>query len=187
MSWRNAALSIVARQGAAGSVLRTALQAVVALVGLSLLRRWLANDKRGQFNRGQPSRALREGSRSREDQGTPSFKGGGGGPASAEEMGDAWHFGGKRKWQWLHDGAVPNGWIEFCSNGVLRTSLSKENGSWERQGDSEMIASFGRCHHTLMLMQSERQPHFVVTNRAMKDGRPTKNPKQPKTRGRLEA
>ena len=38
----------------------------------------------------------------------------------------AWDFGGVRRWQWMHDGYEVNGWIEFLSGGILRTSFEKK-------------------------------------------------------------
>jgi len=109
-------------------------------------------------------------------------------PAEEHEMGEAWHFGGLRHWLWLHDGSRVNGWLEFGSNGILRTSLTRdERGSWKRGDDGEMVATFGKCHHVLELLPAEGNspPSFVVSRRAMRDGSPLTK-KNVRTLGRLD-
>mmetsp|Transcript_2312 Transcript_2312/g.5840 ORF Transcript_2312/g.5840 Transcript_2312/m.5840 type:complete len:191 (+) Transcript_2312:42-614(+) len=190
MSSRTQALAVGGRLGALGTLVRQTFSVVAAFVALSLLRRWLSKDARRQFDRtgrrerdnagARHPRDSPEANRRPNEAATPAE-----GMASAEEIGPDWHFDGKRRWAWFHDGSVPNGWIEFCSGGVLRTSLSKENGTWERRGEKEMVATFGRCHHSLVLVEG-RTPQFKVTQRSRKDGGPMKGQRQPNTRGRLE-
>ena len=40
--------------------------------------------------------------------------------------GSPWDFGVMKRWQWMHDGCTVNGWIEFLSGGILRTSFEKK-------------------------------------------------------------
>ena len=91
-------------------------------------------------------------------------------------MGPKWNFEGRRRWQWMHDGMKPNGWIEFHRHGVLRTSLYKKHpGQWKLQtNDVEMAITFGNYKHLVSLLpQVEgQQPMFEVHKRVMKDGTP---------------
>lgn len=109
-------------------------------------------------------------------------------PAEEHELGEAWHFGGLRHWLWLHDGSRVNGWLEFGHDGVLRTSLTRdERGSWKRGDDGEIVATFGKCHHVLELLPAAEDgpPSFVVSQRTMRDGSPLKK-KSVRTLGRLD-
>ena len=114
------------------------------------------------------------------------------GPAAEAELGADWHFGGARRWQWLHDGKVPNGWIEFGVGGILITSFGC-NGTWRRSvakpsiERDEVIATFGNCLHTLELRPDrDGSPMFIVRHRQMTDGRQARPQKRDPTRGRLE-
>ena len=48
------------------------------------------------------------------------------GPPQPAVDGSAWDFGDVRRWEWMHDGYEVNGWIEFLSGGVLRTSFERK-------------------------------------------------------------
>jgi len=110
--------------------------------------------------------------------------------ATEGEMGPKWNFEGRRRWQWLHDGMKPNGWVEFGIEGVLRTSLCNGGrGQWELRPNGEMKITFGKCHHLVFLLpQVEGQPPmFEMRERVMKDGSPLRGrPSVRATRGRLE-
>ena len=105
-------------------------------------------------------------------------------------MGPKWNFDGRRRWQWLHDGMKPNGWVEFGIEGILRTSLcTGGRGKWELRPNGEMVITFGKCHHIVFLLsQAEDQPPmFEMQERAMKDGSSLRGqPSASPTRGRLE-
>ncbi|CAE7909365.1 unnamed protein product [Symbiodinium necroappetens] len=91
-------------------------------------------------------------------------------PATAEELGD-WHFGGRRRWLWFHDGQTQNGWFELGAAGGLRVEIGRSRGgSWWRGWSGELVVSFGRCHHVLELTQAAEIPTFRVKERKMKDG-----------------
>lgn len=113
-------------------------------------------------------------------------------PAEESELGAAWHFGGRRRWQWLHDGRNANGWIEFGRAGVLRTSFDRADkppGQWKAKAKAdELTATFGRCHHTLRLVPGRHPdavPEFLVTERTLVSGKACDR-RQPKTMGRLD-
>ena len=91
--------------------------------------------------------------------------------ASASEMGEKWNFNGRRTWEWSDDGVKYNGWIQFCADGVLRTSLCPEGrGTWsfEEQSSfivrSKMTVTFGNVMYDLMLMPNS-PGCFRVTSR----------------------
>ena len=102
--------------------------------------------------------------------------------ATEAELGPRWHVDGGRFWHWLHNGQDVNGWLEFGSGGVLRTSFGKGEGSWRRE-DDEMIASFGSCHHRLRLIQDSVPTFRVVVRHLMKGGEVRR--RQPQSRGVL--
>lgn len=110
--------------------------------------------------------------------------------ASITEIGPDWHFEGRRKWQWLHDGCKPNGWIEFGAKHVLRTSLCDSGrGYWDRQDNGDMTVTFGKCHHIVFLLDSPEgePPMFELRKRVMKDGSPLRKIRVgTPTRGRLD-
>jgi len=111
--------------------------------------------------------------------------------AAEVEMGPQWHFEGRRRWLWLHDGSKPNGWVEFGADGILRTSLcTGGRGSWERRSNGEMLITFGKCHHIVFLLDVDdgQPPMFELRERVMKDGSPLRNKRMTgsPTRGRLE-
>jgi len=110
--------------------------------------------------------------------------------ASEEEMGSQWHFEGCRRWLWLHDGSKPNGWVEFGVDGILRTSLcTGGRGAWERRANDEMVLTFGKCHHMIVLLTEAQgqAPMFELRERSMKDGSPLRGrPGVRRSRGRLE-
>ena len=97
----------------------------------------------------------------------------------------AWDFGGVRRWQWMHDGYEVNGWIEFLSGGILRTSFEKKDGKkdvWCYTTNGNIIATFGNCHHYLQLVDHGR-PEFYVFERILLNGSPARG--QCNTRGML--
>ena len=102
--------------------------------------------------------------------------------ATEAELGPRWHVDSGRFWHWLHNGQDVNGWLEFGSGGVLRTSFGKGEGSWRRE-DDEMIASFGSCHHRLRLIQDSVPTFRVVVRHLMKGGEVRR--RQPQSRGIL--
>ena len=118
--------------------------------------------------------------------------GGGGGEgivASEAEIGPLWHFRGRRRWAWLHDGHRTNGWIEFGAGGVLRTSFGGDRqGSWELRDGGLLRATFGKCHHDLELLPGVdgRPPQFRLRERLMKDGSRVGDRRVPRTRGELQ-
>ena len=108
----------------------------------------------------------------------------------------AWHFGGKRRWAWMHDGITPNGWIELCDNGALCTNLCPSGeGSWKQQHNSDnLLVIFGKCCHVLELqitrpsnepVQYNSEPTFIVRKRIMVNGQPLRDRRPCRTRGRL--
>lgn len=113
------------------------------------------------------------------------------GPALESELGATWNFGGRRRWEWLHDGRIVNGWIELGRGGVLRTSFDRLNrspGSWKIRPcpeADELIATFGRCHHTLRLVPDRPVPEFRVAERVVFSGKPFDR-RAPRTVGRLD-
>ncbi|CAE7663085.1 unnamed protein product, partial [Symbiodinium pilosum] len=106
------------------------------------------------------------------------------GPAAAEELGD-WDFGGRRRWLWLHNGKVENGWFEFGAGGSLRIEVGRaREGSWKHGEAGELIVTFGRCHHVLELVQEAAEiPTFRVKERIMKDDRLPARTNEAKTIG----
>mmetsp|Transcript_83238 Transcript_83238/g.239279 ORF Transcript_83238/g.239279 Transcript_83238/m.239279 type:complete len:226 (+) Transcript_83238:276-953(+) len=112
------------------------------------------------------------------------------GPASEAELGAAWHFGGLRRWEWLHNGEEANGWLELGAGGTLQTSFSNRGSTnWERKSTGELVITFGNCHHFCELLtprmdSAGRAPMFLVRDRQMKDGSGSRPQKRP-TRGRL--
>ena len=110
--------------------------------------------------------------------------------ACEAEMGPLWHFAGRRRWQWLHDGSKPNGWLEFGADAVLRTSLcTGGRGTWQRRNNNdEMVITFGKCHHIVFLLPEVRDqpPMFEMRERVMKDGAPVLKRGDSPTRGKLD-
>ena len=100
-----------------------------------------------------------------------------GAAASRSEVGSSWHFGGLRTWLWMHDGIQVNGWIQLGARGVLHHGFSCRNAECEarwRPGDhpSQLILSFGRCHHYCELVYGSMtcvNPMFEVIDREMID------------------
>ena len=94
------------------------------------------------------------------------------GPPQPAVDGSAWDFGDVRRWEWMHDGYEVNGWIEFRSGGVLRTSFEKKDGNkdvWCYTTNGNIIATFGNCHHYLKL-SDEDKPEFYVFERILLNG-----------------
>ena len=110
--------------------------------------------------------------------------------ATEHEMGAKWNFEGRRRWQWMHDGMKPNGWIEFGIDGVLRTSLCNgSRGQWKLQTNDEMAITFGKCQHLVFLLPQVlgQPPMFEMRERVMKDGTPLRGRQSGRaTRGCLE-
>ena len=91
-------------------------------------------------------------------------------------VGSAWDFGGVRRWEWMHDGNEVNGWIEFLSGGILRTSFEKKDSdkqTWCYTSNGSIIATFGNCHHYLKL-SDHGKPEFYVFERIMLNGLPAR-------------
>ena len=112
------------------------------------------------------------------------------GPADASELGAAWHFKGRRRWEWLHNGSTVTGWIEFGQGGALRTSFDHlcqggPPGYWTRAEGDELIVTFGNCHHMLHLVPNSERPEFKVTERVVFT-RKQHDKLPPTTRGRLD-
>ena len=109
--------------------------------------------------------------------------------ASEAEMG-LWHFGGRHRWVWMHDGKKPNGWVEFGTDGVARTSfICGGRGKWDLRSDGKMLLTFGKCQHMLELLPETQgePPAFEVRERLMKDGSASrKRQGGSPTRGRLQ-
>ena len=94
------------------------------------------------------------------------------GPPQPAVDGSAWDFGVIRRWQWMHDGCEVNGWIEFLSGGILRTSFEKKDNSkemWSFTSNGNIIATFGNCHHYLKL-SDEDMAEFYVFERILLNG-----------------
>ena len=199
------------------SALRPGWLMVMGLLALSVLRKWQRSKvvERPVRNSGSPSKGAGKGS-SRASQGKgwqqaskPSSEKGNGkvgssrssagvrhpevtSPAlpgaSEAEMGPEWHCEGRRRWSWMHDGVKPNGWIEFCANGIVRTSLCTDGrGTWERLSNGDMLVTFGRCIHILALLpEAQGQPAmFELRERVMRDGSPLSQKRIIPTKGRL--
>ena len=114
--------------------------------------------------------------------------------ASASEMGEKWHFNGRRTWAWSHDGVEDHGWIQFCAGGVLRTSLCPEGRcewSLEENGDRfEMTVTVGDFHYVLMLMSNSpgyfRATSVFVTTKQLDISRKNNSRRGPPTQlGRI--
>jgi len=189
------------------AVLRQGWAVFVAGFTLLLIRRWLLSkglgdqpNRRPRKNQGPPAAGRSHSSRSNSDRrvggkdpgatkglhhpyDSPPCR-----PASEQEIGPTWHFGGRRRWLWLHDGKVVNGWIEFGEAVFLRTSLARGGtGAWEQRPTGEMVCTFGRCHHVIELLPaSDGPPSFKMRQRMMKDGSPLRDKGPPRTRGRLD-
>ena len=105
--------------------------------------------------------------------------------ATEAEMGK-WNFEGRRRWDWMHDGMKPNGWVEFGTDGVLRTSLCNGGrGQWELRTNNEMVITFGTCQHIVSLLPQESM--FEVQERVMNNGKPSRGRQGDRaTRGRLD-
>ena len=101
-----------------------------------------------------------------------------------------WHFGGRHRWVWMHDGKKANGWVEFGADGVARTSFTcGGRGKWDLRSDGKMLLTFGKCHHMLELLPETKgePPAFEVRERLMKDGSASrKRQGGSPTRGRLQ-
>ena len=113
-------------------------------------------------------------------------------PASEAEVGSEWHFGGRRCWAWMHNGQDPNGWIELCEHGYLRTSLcGSGQGSWNKKRESgDIVATFGKCHHVLELCRPDFSggrlaQTFILRKRTMRNGEPLQDKNSLQTCGRL--
>ena len=77
--------------------------------------------------------------------------------------GSPWDFGVMKRWQWMHDGYEVNGWIEFRSGGILRTSFERKDAKkdvWCYTTNGNIIATFGNCHHYLQLVDYGK-PDFL--------------------------
>ena len=86
--------------------------------------------------------------------------------------GSPWDWGSMKRWHWMHDGCEVNGWIEFHSGGILRTSFEKKNKSkevWSFTSNGNIKATFGNCHHYLQL-SDEDKPEFYVFERILLNG-----------------
>ena len=107
--------------------------------------------------------------------------------ASASEVGAHWHFDGRRRWAWQHDGDRTNGFIEFGAAGKLWTNFRGlwSEGEWQLRHGDIMRATFGKCHHDLALVGEATPPAFVLHERQMKDGSRTRDRGPPRTRGYL--
>ena len=110
--------------------------------------------------------------------------------ASRREIGSEWHFDGERRWQWLHDGKKPNGWLKFGANSVLSINLCPNGrGSWELKTDGKMLLTFGRYQHTVSLEEAVegQPPSFKLQQRIIPNSQPVKTaPKLARSRGRLD-
>ena len=85
----------------------------------------------------------------------------------------------------MHDGYEANGWIEFLSGGILRTSFEKKdnkNEVWCYTSNGNIIATFGNWHHYLKLFDHDK-PEFYVFERILLNGFPARG--QCHTRGVL--
>ena len=103
-------------------------------------------------------------------------------------MGHSWHFEGQRQWEWMDNGAKPNGWLEFCSGGILRISFYNGWGTWKRHANGEMmIITFGNWQHLVRLLPETKgqAPTFEVQERIGEGGRAKRKPNGPRTQGRL--
>ena len=110
--------------------------------------------------------------------------------ATESEIGPNWHFDGRRRWKWLHDGLRSNGYIVFCTNNAIRTSLcASGNGVWKLCSNGEMLVTFGNCKHRLRLLKKPyfegEEPMFEVIERSMRNGSPLRSKNKVITRGRL--
>ena len=93
-------------------------------------------------------------------------------PSQPAVDGSAWDFGVMKRWQSMHDGCAVNGWIEFLSGGILRTSFEKKNNSkeiWSFTSNGNIKATSGNCHHYLKL-SDEDKPEFYVFERILLNG-----------------
>eukprot|EP00933_Yihiella_yeosuensis_P047237 TRINITY_DN42987_c0_g1_i1.p1 TRINITY_DN42987_c0_g1~~TRINITY_DN42987_c0_g1_i1.p1 ORF type:complete len:219 (-),score=23.95 TRINITY_DN42987_c0_g1_i1:374-1030(-) len=180
----------------------------VAVVGLTALRRWLLSKQSPvQPPRNQPRGGPRGRTSPHQGLGStssgPSRRSRGGArpttgavksressillrPALEAELGPTWHFQGRRRWLWLHNGETPNGWIELGQGGSLQTSFGG-GGAWEIRRSGELVVTFGRCHHVLRLMPERpgAAPMFMMQERIMKDGSAIRE-KYMRTKGRLD-
>ena len=89
----------------------------------------------------------------------------------------------------MHDGFRENGWLEFCGNGVLRTSLCADGGGiWELRSDGEMCVTFGECHHIIALLpeNSGQATMFELIQRLMRNGAPLNVKRKTPSRRRLD-
>ena len=112
-------------------------------------------------------------------------------PVATElEMGSNWHVDGRRCWKWLHDGLRSNGYIVFCTNNAIRTSLcASGNGVWKLCSNGEMVVTFGNCKHCLRLLKKPyfegEEPMFEVIERSMRNGFQPRYKNKVLTKGRL--
>lgn len=180
----------------------------LALLGLSALRNWLRSRAVERFpsrhsQGGRRPEGRRTHSRPEADRASGGDRRGGGGfvgfagreaafagRASEEELGEAWHCEGHRRWAWLHDGSESNGWIEFGAAGTLRTSFGGGGkGGWERSpGPSEeVVVTFGKCHHVLEIIPETKPAMFFMKERRMRDGSAVRSNGPPRTKGRAES
>jgi len=111
--------------------------------------------------------------------------------ASETEKSPQWHIEGRRRRLWMHDGTEPNGWVEFCTQGILFNSFyTRVHGRWQRQPNQEMLITFGNCEHVVFLLPEDQGefPMFKLRERVMKNAllARSKNRSGIITRGRLE-
>ena len=96
--------------------------------------------------------------------------------ASEEELGPTWHFGGWRRWDWLHDGQHVNGYIEFGSGGSLTTNFPNRGwNGWIHGEEGTLVLTFNRIHHNIRALPMEEWPNaatptFEVQHRELLEG-----------------
>ena len=83
--------------------------------------------------------------------------------ASEEELGPTWHFGGWRRWQWLHDGEHVNGYIEFGSGGSLTTNFPNRGwNGWIHGEEGTLVLTFNRIQHNIRALPMEEWPNYAT-------------------------
>ena len=169
------------------SILRQGWFYIISVIVLGVIRKWLLRKSGPDKHQGK-SLGKGEGKSNehrREAKSAPFCA------ASEAEMGPHWHFEGRRRWLWMHNGTEPTGWVEFGTEGILRTDFyAGVRGSWKRQTNEEMRITFGNCHHMVFLLPEVQgqPPMFELRERVMKNGLPgrSKNRSGNITRGCLE-